>query len=198
MFKLKINMNFFDCFLILLLVFFSMFYVKEQYAEVEYVKSDIDNREYLVKVNEKSKEVANKLALINSKFIKIIEIIKDEYPDDPRVDFLEKNFDPSQLSESTKDNKYTSYSVNKEKILFCLIARNENGELIDDNTLAYIGIHELAHLATDEIGHTDNYWDNFKWLLKVALDNDLYTYEDYSSNPKPYCGINISSNILDT
>ena len=51
MFKLN-KMNFFDCFVIFIMGFFVMFYVKEQYTEVEYVKSDIDNKEYLVKVNE--------------------------------------------------------------------------------------------------------------------------------------------------
>jgi hypothetical protein len=197
MFKLN-KMNFFDCFVIFIMGFFVMFYVKEQYTEVEYVKSDIDNKEYLVKVNENSKEVADKLALMNQKFLKIIEIAQDEFPNDPRVEFLKKNYDPSQLSESTKDEKYTSYSINKEKILFCLIARDENGALIDDNTLTYVGVHELAHLATDEIGHTDTYWDNFKWLLTIARENGLYLYEDYSINPKPYCGIKISSNILDS
>lgn len=197
MFKLN-KMNFFDCFVIFIMGFFVMFYVKEQYTEVEYVKSDIDNKEYLVKVNENSKEVADKLALMNQKFLKIIEISQDEFPNDPRVEFLKKNYDPTQLSESTKDEKYTSYSINKEKILFCLIARDENGALIDDNTLTYVGVHELAHLATDEIGHTDTYWDNFKWLLTIARENGLYLYEDYSINPKPYCGIKISSNILDS
>ena len=59
------------------------------------------------------------------KFLKIIEIAEDEFPDDPRVNF-EKKLLSNKLSESTKDEKYTSYSVNKEKILFCLIAR-DNG-----------------------------------------------------------------------
>ena len=174
-----------------------MFYIREQYTEVEYVKSNVDGEKYLVKVGEKSQEVADKLANMHKKFLKIIKIAEDEYPDDPRVSFMKDNYTSNKLSESTKDEKYTSYSVNKEKILFCLIARDENGELIDDNTLTYVGVHELAHLATEEIGHTHTYWDNFKWLLTIAHDNGLYTYEDYSIKAKPYCGIEISSNILD-
>ena len=39
-------------------------------------------------------------------------------------------------------------------------------DLIDDNTLTYVGVHELAHLATEEIGHTDTYWDNLNGYLK--------------------------------
>ena len=191
-------MNIFDLFVLFLIAFFTMFYVKEQYVEQTMVTSDIGgNKRFLVKVGNKSQEVANKLAVMDKKFLKIIKIIEDEYPDDPRVTFLKKNYDSNQLSESIKDEEYTSYSVNKEKILFCLIARDENGELIDDNTLTYVGVHELAHLATDEIGHTDTFWENFKWLLTVARDNGLYYYEDYSTYNKPYCGIKISSNILD-
>ena len=190
-------MNFFDFFVLLLIVFFTMFYVREQYTEVEYLKSTIDGEKYLVKTNKNSQEVADKLAKMNDKFLKIIKIAQDEYPDDPRVVFMKNNYNSNQLSESTKDEKYTSYSVNKEKILFCLIARDKDGQLIDDNTLTYVGVHELAHLATDEIGHTDTYWENFKWLLNIARDNGLYLYEDYSINPKPYCGIEITSNILD-
>ena len=190
-------MNLFDLFVLLLIAFFGVFYVREQFTEVEYVKSNIDGNEYLVKTNSNSQEVADKLAKMNQKFLKIIKIAEDEYPNDPRVSFLKKNYNSNQLSESTKDEKYTSYSVNKEKILFCLIARDEKGDLIDDNTLSYVGIHELGHLATDEIGHTDTFWVNFKWLLKIARDNGLYIYDDYSKNPKPYCGIKITSNILD-
>lgn len=189
-------MNFFDVFVIFIIGFFALFYVKEQYTEVQYITSNVDGNEYLVKVGGNSQEVADKLAKMNEKFLKLIEIMKDEYPDDERVKFLEKNYSDAILSESTKDEKYTSYSVNKEQILFCLTARNSDGNLIDDNTLSYVGFHELAHLATDEIGHTDTYWDNFKWLLGIARDNGLYIYEDYNMYPKPYCGITISSNIL--
>ncbi len=60
-----------------------------------------------------------------------------------------------------------------------------------------MAIHELAHLATVEVGHTEKFWKNFKWLLQIAEKNGIYNYVDYSSSPQPYCGIVISSNILD-
>lgn len=190
-------MNIFDLFVLFLIAFFVMFYVREQYVDQIKVTSTVDGNSYLVKDSENSQEVADKLAKMNQKFLQIIRIAEDEFPDDPRVEFLKSNYNSNELSESVKDEKYTSYSVNKEKILFCLIARDENGQLIDDNTLTYVGVHELAHLATDQIGHTDTFWDNFKWLLTIARDNGLYYYEDYAKYPKPYCGIHISSNILD-
>ena len=85
-------MNVFDFFVLLLIVFFTMFYIREQYTEVEYVKSNIDGENYLVKANENSQEVADKLAKMNQKFLKIIKIAEDEYPDDPRVIFMKENY----------------------------------------------------------------------------------------------------------
>ena len=49
---------------------------------------------------------------------------------------------------------------------------------------------------TTSVGHTPEFWDNFKRLLKEAIANDLYVKEDYSKNPKAYCGITISDNPI--
>ena len=43
-------MNFFDVFVIFIIGFFALFYVKEQYTEVQYITSNVDGNEYLVKV----------------------------------------------------------------------------------------------------------------------------------------------------
>ena len=61
------------------------------------------------------------------------------------------------------------------------IETEENIECYDlANT--FIPIHELGHLATEEVGHIQVFWDNFKWLLKIATDHGLYDYVDYSLN----------------
>lgn len=190
-------MNIVDLSIIVLILFFTSFYMKEQFTEVSRVRSSVDNNEYLVRNEKNNKEAANLLAKMNIKFLQLIEVLKKDYPKDERTKRIIKNYDPKALSESDENNKYTSYSVNKgEQIVFCLRMRNANNTLVDENTLTYVAIHELGHLATKEIGHLDVFWNNFKWLLQIATDNGIYNYVDYSKNPQPYCGLVISSNIL--
>jgi predicted metal-dependent hydrolase len=190
-------MNIVDLSIIVLIMFFTSFYMKEQFTEVSRVRSSVDNNEYLVRNEKDNKEAANLLAKMNIKLLQLIEVLKKDYPKDERTKRVIKNYDPKALSESDENNKYTSYSVNKgEQIVFCLRMRNANNTLVDENTLTYVAIHELGHLATKEVGHLDVFWNNFKWLLQIATDNGIYNYVDYSKNPQPYCGLVISSNIL--
>tara|TARA_Y100000389_G_scaffold149893_1_gene149353 strand:+ start:1213 stop:1791 length:579 start_codon:yes stop_codon:yes gene_type:complete len=186
-----------DFIIIVLILFFTTFYIKEQFTEVSYIKSSVDNNKYLVRSEEDNKEAANLLANINLKLLELIEVLKQKYPNDERTKRVIQNYDPNALSESDESNKYTSYSVNKgEKIVFCLRMRNVDNTLVDLNTLTYVAVHELGHLATKEIGHLDIFWKNFKWLLEIAAEHGIYNYIDYSQKPQPYCGIVISSNIL--
>ena len=72
------------------------------------------------------------------------------------------------VSESSPGNAYTSYSINKgEKIVFCL--RQKSGpnkdELVDLNTMMFVAIHEMGHLMSESVGHTQEFWKNMKYLI---------------------------------
>ena len=110
---------------------------------------------------------------------------------------LVENFNPDNFSENTPDSKYTSYSVNKgEKIVFCMRDKNEDESLVDENIMMFVSIHELAHLMTKSVGHGPEFWTNFKILLKIAIDHNLYKYMNFNRKPEPYCGTNISDTPL--
>ena len=127
----------------------------------------------------------------------IVKIMKEKYPNDESVSLMNERFNADNISESGKSNQYTSYSVNKgEKIVFCIRQKDEAESLVDENSITFVSIHELAHIMTTSVGHTPEFWDNFKRLLKEAIANDLYVKEDYSKNPKAYCGITISDNPI--
>jgi len=166
--------------------------------DVSYVKSTIDNNEYLVRNMQDKEEAANMLAKIRMKLQKICQVMKKKYPNDESVSRMIERFNPDNMTEAGKNNQYTSYSVNKgEKIVFCIRQKNESESLVDENTMTFVSIHELGHIMTKSVGHTPEFWDNFKRLLKVAIEEGLYTKEDYVHNPKEYCGIKVSDSPLD-
>ena len=47
---------------------------------------------------------------------------------------------------------------------------------------------------TESVGHKPEYWSNFKFLLQNAEQINIYEPEDYKSNPKSYCGMEITDN----
>ena len=173
------------------------------YTHIEHLTNDVkftmadDGKEYLVRNLPDAKEAANILSKIRIKLQSICDLMIQKYPDDPSVKRMNKNYNPDNISESGKNNQYTSYSVNKgEKIIFCIRQKDEEESLVDENTVTFVAIHELAHLMTESIGHTTEFWDNFKRLLKESVDAKIYNKVDYSKNPEDYCGIKVSDSPL--
>lgn len=167
--------------------------------DVSYVVASNDDRSYLVRNLPDKEKAANLLSIIRAGLIKLVRHLKGKYPKDKRVGRLATNFNSDQISESTPDSKYTSYSVNKgEKIVFCIRQRDELNELVDLNTMMFVAIHEMAHLMTISIGHTKEFWGNMEFILKEALSKDvnLYEYQPFHQSPKPYCGTMITDTPL--
>ena len=109
---------------------------------------------------------------------------------------LKSRYNPYKISESPPDSQFTSYSINKgEKIVFCLRSK-EDQRLHDINTMTFVALHELAHLMTNSIGHTAEFWDNFRFILKTAIQKGHYHFQDFKSKPIRYCGTNITDSPL--
>ena len=190
-------MNIAEGFILIIMIVLIIFYIQYQNIEVEYVISSIDGKAYLVKNLPDKKEASNLLAKLNKTLQKLIIKMKEKYPESKDVERLISNFSPDSLSEGTETSNYTSYSVNKgEKIVFSLRSRDGQDNLVPLNILKYVAIHELAHLMTKEIGHPPVFWDNFKLLLQVAIDEGLYKHTNYSKKPAKYCGMTIKSSVI--
>ena len=180
----------------LLIIFLFM---EKNMNDLVYQQSTVDNRKYLVRNLKDKQEGANMLAKLRHKMVELKKYLinNPEFNEQPRIKRLAAKFNPENLSESPGNNSGTSYSINKgEKIVLCL--RHKHGEptLVDENTLTFVSIHEMAHVMTKSVGHTDEFWTNFKFLLKEAEKLGLYHHEDYSLNPKKYCGIHVSDTPL--
>ena len=114
-----------------------------------------------------------------------------------KLSFLKSNWKPENIEESDPDSSTTSYSLNKgHKLVFCIRHKDNDGTFVDDNTLVFVGVHELAHLMTTEVGHTPLFWSNMKLLLEVATKQGIYKPENYEASPKKYCGIQITNSPL--
>ena len=168
---------------------------------VIYIKSNITKETYLVRNLPDKQEASDSLALISINLTKLLEYLLkniDSYDHEQQEGIyrLKKNYNPKNLYESSPGNKFTSYSINKgEKIIFC-IREKSNNKLIDKNTMMFVAIHEFAHLMSESIGHTPEFWNNMKFLLKCGIDCNIYKYENYGKNPKPYCGMQITDTPL--
>jgi hypothetical protein len=168
---------------------------KQGSYEMAHVKSTVDNESYLVRNLPDKQEAADRLARTRGKLLRLMTVLKQKHTDKPLVAQILRNFDaaPSRFSESTPDASYTSYSVNKgEKVYMCLRQRNEREELVDENVITFVALHEMSHIGTHEIGHTPLFWNNFAWLLQRAEEIQIYQYTDFSSHPVEYCGIHIT------
>jgi predicted metal-dependent hydrolase len=159
------------------------------------VISTFDNKTYEVQKKDDSEEAANLLAKIREKIMVLVGHLKMSYPSDPRIERINNNFKSDRIKEGIQKPGVTSYSINKgEQIVLCL---RTNNKLMDINTMMFVILHELAHIATVSIGHTDEFWDNFKWILEESINIGIYTKQDFKKEPVEYCGMDITSSPLD-
>lgn len=181
--------------IILGIIFVFILYQYHYYSRIENVVSTIDNRNYEVQIKDDAQEAANLIAQIREKLIIITDHLIKSYPDEDRTKRLKKNFKPDNIKEGIDNPNYTSYSVNKgEQIVLCLRSHNK---LMDLNTMIFVVLHELAHICTLSIGHTTEFWDNFKWILEEAINIGIYKKQDFKLNNVDYCGMKITDSPLD-
>jgi hypothetical protein len=108
---------------------------------------------------------------------------------------LVEGFNPRSISETLPTSELSAYSENKgQKIAFCLSKSKNGSKLIDLNTLTFVALHELAHIMTSSIGHKQDFWENFKFLIENAKKAGIYNPEDYKKSPQEYCGEKIDDN----
>ena len=170
-------------------------YLESDSFNLRCIVSEVDGNKYCVRERSKITLAADLLATVTQNLTKLVEYVGEKYPNKENVKRLVDNFRPTKIQETLPTSKLTAYSENKgEKIAFCLTTQKQNNNLIDIDTLTFVGIHELAHVATITVGHNREFWDNFKFLLGEAKSSGIYNPVDYKKNPKEYCGMTISDN----
>ena len=193
--KIRINMFGFIIMLFIFLIALKMYYDSDEF-NLRCIVSTVDGKKYCVRERNNIQNASNLLARTTEKLEYLVENVGQRYPDRENVQKLVKNFNPTTIKETLPTSEFTAYSENKgEKIAFCLNKKKtDNDNLIDSNTLMFVAIHEIAHILTTSVGHTEEFWNNFKFLLENAVELKIYTPVDYKKEPEGYCGMDITDN----
>jgi hypothetical protein len=201
--------------IIIILISIILIFSSVHKSEVLFVESFTDNNAYLVRNLPDKQQASNNLGKIRDNLRKTINYIlekinkveeKEEYElmsEDYKyiemseyINKIDTLFDNIIFSETSADSSFTSYSINKgEEIVFCLRSK-EDDSLHNINLVMYVAIHEVAHVGCPEIGHTPLFHKINKFMLKEAIKAGAYYYDDYESNPVNYCGMDLTSTIL--
>ena len=186
---------FFYIFLAFILLLCIRIYYESDAFNLKCIISSVDGNRYCVRDRQKLELAADLLANVTDKCKQMVQYMKEKHPEDPRTIRLVEGFNPKKISETLPTSELTAYSENKgEKIAFCLNTTKEGDKLIDINTLTFVALHELSHIMTESVGHKQDFWQNFKFLLENAKAANIYQPVDYKKQPREYCGLKINDN----
>jgi hypothetical protein len=191
------NNNIFNIVLVIFIIIIaSKLYFNSDSFNLRCIISDVNGNKYCVRDRNKLELAADRLAHVNNNLNKLVNHLSKKYPEKENVKRLVNGYNPKKIYETLPTSEFTAYSENKgEKLAFCLdTEKNSKGRLIDMNTLMYVALHEVSHIATKSIGHNDEFWNNFKFMITEAKEINIYNPVDYKKEPARYCGMNISDN----
>lgn len=170
-------------------------YMSNEELYLKCIISDKDNNKYCVRERDDLNTVADLLASVTMKLKTLVNHLNETYPTRENVKRLVNGFNPKKIYETLPTSIHTAYSENKgEKLAFCVTKKKNGKKLIDENTLTFVAIHEVAHIATKSIGHEREFWANFKFLLTESKKIGIYTPVDYKKKNQEYCGMDITDN----
>jgi hypothetical protein len=192
---MKTQNTIFYIFLATLLLLCLIIYYQSDAFDLKCIIASKDGNKYCVRERDKMELAANLLADVTQKMKDTVVYLKQTHPKDPRTIRLVENFNPQKISETLPTSELTAFSENKgEKIAFCLNQSKNGPKLIDLNTLTFVALHELSHVATESIGHKQEFWQTFKWVLQNAKEAGIYAPVDYKKYSQEYCGMTIDDN----
>lgn len=160
--------------------------------------SDITKKKYGIQETlPKTKEAVNMLAKMDLFIDKFVAYLDGKNPNDRRVKRLVNRIHNTKIEESPFEPDTSSYTLNKGDLMALCVRSKENPDMLHDyQTMLFVVIHELAHVASVSRGHGAEFVETFKWLLQQAAESGMYTPVDYSKSPITYCGVRVTNNPL--
>ena len=177
------------------------------YDGTEYTKSKIDNKLYRVRSVSGMEEKADLLAVLNIKLNLIVSSLdSSSYSNNLSIKRLIENWNKGvSIKEIGKMESDAAYVINKQYMSFCL-PDNTSKTLDNLNLMTYVGIHELAHIMSNETGHGDEFIKNFEFLLNhaktlnyydpiIKKDMPVYIQLNKLNTADNYCGVPLVNSI---
>lgn len=179
------------------------------------VLSQVDGVKYRVHEDHNgAQRAADMLARLNAKTVDLMRALRARYVRGPdgdafperreAVEHLLSRYNPDNLAEnSPKDpSGDTSYTLDKGAVVaICLRRRGPSptgdpraDDIHDLDTLFFVTLHEMAHIAIDDIDHPKRFWSAFRFLLEAAEEAGVYQSPDFARAPRSYCGVTIDYN----
>ena len=195
-----LNENTFIYILIIFIIILAyQIYRTTPYFHLKCIISTSNGKTYCVRDRKLSKEAVEMLSRIDDKCKKLIEYIFKKYPNDESVQRLHKNYQGVKIQETLPTSTLTAYTENKgSRMAFCLNKNTKqtspNNEMINEDLLFFVAMHEISHVMSISVGHTEEFWENFKFILNEAKDANMYKPVNYRKKPEKYCGMVVDSN----
>jgi hypothetical protein len=184
-------------FIIFVLFFTIIILIINEHSELflEYRVAKKNNKTYGIQeeFNESTKAL-ELLASLHEEMDKFVIDLKKRNPNDERVTRLVNGMKRVKIEEAPNDDG-SSYTINKGELMaLCLRHKTGNHQFHDYNTLQFVMIHEMAHIASISEGHNQEFINNFRFLLREAKALGYYEPVNYSNSPINYCGIKVTNN----
>jgi len=147
------------------------------------ITSDIDVDEKF----ERLKEVKRRLQTV------VDYCVAHSWPDQSRAFRMQQRWEGIEMLETMPGEKTVAYVIDKGKSMSVCLTDKSTQKLHELNTTMFVALHELSHIMSSSWGHGPEFWENFRVILKVAIDTKVYRHVDYTNKNEMFCGTNIYS-----
>jgi len=201
----------------IVVILFLYFLYKTVFDGTSYFSSNVFNKQFEVRGNTSViKQIkSNLLGDVYDRLETLVNILRNDQTLNSNVPVqrLITNWDKGIILKETGNMESdAAYVINKQYMSICLVnfcdtTKCNNINSIENlNLLAYVGIHELAHIMSEEIGHSTEFRTNFRFLLEYAkninyydeiLKRNIKLYIDLNQLPTPdnFCGVSVVNTI---
>ncbi len=172
--------------IVTIIIIFYIYYIQSYHI----IESQLDSKEYAVLTLDNSQDAANILSKVNINMVTLISHLEAKYGKHNKlVDNLLSRYDPDVIYESVPTwlNGGVAYTAGKGKSLYICLRNTNNLEFHDLNTIMFVALHELSHIATDAKHHPAEFWRTFKFILNESVSIGIYRPIDYSKAATSYC-----------